>query len=180
MTCIIGLVEKGKVFIGGDSAGVIGLNYSIREDEKVFKNGEFIFGFTTSFRMGQLLRYKLKIPEQHPNEKNDYKFLVVEFIDSVKQCLKDNDFASCNSDVIEGGTFLIGYRKNLYLIDSDFQVGKVRKSFDSVGCGQNYALGAMEVISKENTTAKERIFKALDVVQQFSAGVREPFNIVSI
>lgn len=179
MTCIVGLVEKGKVFIGGDSAGVSHLDYSIRKDEKVFKNGEFIFGFTTSFRMGQLLRYKLNVPEQHPNEKDDYKFLVVDFIDAVKNCLKDNDFASKDRDVVKGGTFLVGYRGNLYLIESDFQVGKVNKPFDSVGCGESYALGAMEVILSEKTTAQEKIFKALDVAQKFSAGVREPFNIVS-
>ena len=33
--------------------------------KKVFHNGEFIMGFTDSFRMGQLLQYKLQIPPQH-------------------------------------------------------------------------------------------------------------------
>lgn len=180
MTCIIGLTNKGKVFIGGDSAGVSGLDYSIRKDEKVFKNGEFIFGFTTSFRMGQLLRYKLNIPKQHPNEKDDYKFLVIDFIDAVKKCLQDNDFARKAEAVVTGGLFLIGYRGNLYSIASDFQVGKVSKSFDSVGCGGTYALGAMEVITSEKISPKKKILKALNVVQGFSAGVHEPFNIVSI
>lgn len=51
MTAIVGLVEKGNVYIGGDSAGVAGLSISIRGDEKVFKVGPFIMGFTSSFRM---------------------------------------------------------------------------------------------------------------------------------
>jgi hypothetical protein len=38
MTCIVGLVDKGDVYIGGDSAGVAGLSLSIRADEKVFGN----------------------------------------------------------------------------------------------------------------------------------------------
>ena len=37
MTCIAAIAEKGKVYIGGDSAGVAGLDLTIRADEKVFK-----------------------------------------------------------------------------------------------------------------------------------------------
>jgi ATP-dependent protease HslVU (ClpYQ) peptidase subunit len=66
MTCIVGMVENGKVYIGGDSAGVSGFDYHIREDQKVFQNGDMIFGFTSSFRMGQLLQYSLKIPDHDP------------------------------------------------------------------------------------------------------------------
>ena len=50
------------MYIGGDRAGVAGLSLTVRADEKVFQNGEFLMGFTTSFRMGQLLRYSLKPP----------------------------------------------------------------------------------------------------------------------
>ncbi len=39
MTCIVGLVDNGKVYIGGDSAGCAGYDVRIREDQKVFRNG---------------------------------------------------------------------------------------------------------------------------------------------
>lgn len=67
MTCIIGLIKNKKVYIGGDSAGVDGLNITIRKDSKVFKINKFIIGYTSSFRMGQLLRFKLKINNQRKN-----------------------------------------------------------------------------------------------------------------
>ena len=35
MTCIVGLVHEGVVYIGGDSAGVGGLSLTVRADEKV-------------------------------------------------------------------------------------------------------------------------------------------------
>ena len=57
MTCIVGLVDNGKIYMGGDSAGVSNLDIRIRADQKVFKTGEFIMGFTSSFRMGDLLKY---------------------------------------------------------------------------------------------------------------------------
>lgn len=65
MTCIVGLVDKGSIYMGGDSAGVAGLSVTTRADEKVFLNGPFIMGFTTSFRMGQILRYKFVPPDQN-------------------------------------------------------------------------------------------------------------------
>ena len=66
MTCIVGLEHKGKVYIGGDSAGVAGYSLSVRADQKVFINGNFIFGFTSSFRMGQILRFGFNPPRRHP------------------------------------------------------------------------------------------------------------------
>ena len=39
MTCIVGLVHEGVVYIGGDSAGVGGMSLTVRADEKVFQNG---------------------------------------------------------------------------------------------------------------------------------------------
>ena len=68
MTCIVGLVHEGVVYIGGDSAGVAGLSLVVRADE-MFRNGDFLMGFTTSFRMGQLLRYKLYPPRRHPDDR---------------------------------------------------------------------------------------------------------------
>lgn len=63
MTCIVGVTHKGRVYMGGDSAGVSGLDLTVRKDQKVFRNGEFAIGFTSSFRMGQILQYVFFPPE---------------------------------------------------------------------------------------------------------------------
>jgi hypothetical protein len=55
MTCIVGLRQGGKVFIGGDSAGISGWDVTVRADPKVFLSGPYAMGFTSSFRLGQLL-----------------------------------------------------------------------------------------------------------------------------
>lgn len=41
MTCIVGLVNKGKVFIGADSLGSDGFTQQVRKEPKVFRNGDF-------------------------------------------------------------------------------------------------------------------------------------------
>lgn len=182
MTCIVGLIENDKVYIGGDSAGVAGYHTYIREDEKVFKNKNMIFGYTSSFRMGQLLRYKFSPPPHNP-QKGDYEYMCTDFIDEVIKCFKNNQFAKEKENVVLGGTFLIGYNKNLYYIDSDFQVGKNMNGFAACGCGDTYALGALKILQsldKSSTSPEDKIIKSLEIAEYFSAGVRKPFNIVSL
>lgn len=174
MTCIVGLVDKGTVYIGGDSAGVAGLSISIRVDEKVFHNGPFIIGFTTSFRMGQLLRYKFNPPVQTVHQ-GDMEYMVTSFIDTARSCFKDNGFGDK-----EGGTFLVGYRSKLYTINGDFQVGIPADTYDAVGSGSDLALGAMFANAKVKLTPEKRITQALEAASYFNAGVSAPYRIVKL
>lgn len=178
MTCIVGLIDKGSVYIGGDSAGVAGLSISIRSDEKVFANGPFIMGFTSSFRMGQLLRYKFNPPKQLVNQ-DDMTYMVTDFVDSTRKCFAENGFGKIpDRDHNDGGTFLVGYNGNLYTIDRDFQVGTHSQGFDSVGCGSDIALGALYATRGKKPT--ERVTMALEAASTFSAGVAPPFKILKL
>ena len=168
MTCIIGIVDKGNIYMGGDSAGVSGLSITIRSDEKVFINGPFLLGFTSSFRMGQLLRYKFSVAKQTTNE-TDVQYMTTTFIDAVRKCFADNGFG----DKDKGGTFLVGYNSTLYTIDSDFQVGIPRDQYDAVGCGCELALGSLH--TTRGKKPEERITKALEAASYFNAGVAPPF-----
>lgn len=175
MTCIVGLVDNGDVYIGGDSAGVAGLSLSIRADEKVFGNGPFIMGFTTSFRMGQLLRYKFSPPDQSLHQ-GDMEYMVTSFIDAARRCFANNGFG--DKDASTGGTFLVGFNGILYTIESDFQVGLPAPGYDAVGCGADLALGAM--YATDGMPPEERINTALLAASTFSAGVSPPFTILRL
>jgi ATP-dependent protease HslVU (ClpYQ) peptidase subunit len=175
MTCIVGLVHDGDVYIGGDSAGVAGLSLSIRADEKVFGNGPFIMGFTTSFRMGQLLRYKFAPPAQTVHQ-DDMEYMVTSFVDACRQCFSGNGFGDKEATV--GGNFLVGYKGKLYNIEGDYQVGVPRATFDAVGCGTDLALGAM--FATEGLGPEDRINAALAAASTFSAGVAPPFTILRL
>ena len=179
MTCIVGWVEKNKVIIGGDSAGTSGCDVTVRADEKVFIKERMVFGFTTSFRMGQLIRYSLKIPEQS-QKIEDYEYMCSVFIDALIKCLKDKGYAKVDNNVVAGGEFLVGYKSNLYHVDNDFQVGKPVKKYDACGCGEKYALGALEVMKDTQMNPIERIRKVLEVAVEFSGAVRPPFTIMEV
>jgi ATP-dependent protease HslVU (ClpYQ) peptidase subunit len=177
MTCIVGLIDGNRVWMGGDSAGVSGLDITVRADPKVFRNGASLIGFTSSFRMGQLLNFKLRLPEQEPGT-DVFRYMVTEFVDSVRECLKEGGYAQRNNDAETGGSFLVGYRGRLFSIQSDYQVCEAERGFHAIGCGADYALGALA--SNTHLPAEQRVRQALDVAETFSGGVRAPFRIDSI
>lgn len=142
MTCIVGLVDGPKVIIGADSAGVGGWDIQNRKDVKVFTNGDFVIGCTSSFRMIQLLQYKLNAPKRHPDT-DVMRFMVTDFVEAVRTLFREGGFTTKEKDAESGGTFLVGVAGRLFLIDSDFQVCERADGFDACGCGASYALGAI-------------------------------------
>jgi hypothetical protein len=176
MTCIIGLAcpKRGKVYIGGDSAGVANYAVTIRADEKVFRNGPFVMGFTSSFRMGQILRYAFSPPE-HPQGLDGMCYMVGRFVPAVRQAFKDGGYGRSKDGEDLGGKFLVGYRGQLYAIEDDFQVARMSDDVASVGCGCEFALGAMH--ASAGLSPRKRILKALEIATHLSAGVRPPFVI---
>lgn len=178
MTCIVGVVEDGHVILGGDSMGSDGFTKQTRVDPKVFRRGPFVIGFCGSFRMGQVLRFKLRIPD-HPRDMDDYEYMVTAFVDSVRECLMTAGVGKKNEDnTEEGGTFLVGYKGKLYVIEEDYQVGVVGDDFDCVGAGHEIAKGAMYAQSGQ-VSGRRRIRKALEAAAKFSVSVGPPFNFVS-
>jgi ATP-dependent protease HslVU (ClpYQ) peptidase subunit len=174
MTCIVGLAHEGRVYIGADSAGVGGLDMMVRADRKVFRNGAFIMGFTSSFRMGQLLWVKLSPPHRHPDVEV-WRYMVGDFAEAVRTCLKTGGFTKTDNGVESGGNFLVGFEGRLFNIGGDFQVGERVDGFDAAGCGESYALGSLAETG--GLAPRERVLRALAAAERFSAGVRGPFFI---
>lgn len=178
MTCIVGLVDtNGHVIIGADSAAVGGLDISIRTDPKVFQNGRFLIGMTSSFRMGQLLQHAF-VPPKHPKGMDDYKFMVTLVMDAVRKCFKEGGFATTYMAQEIGGCFLMAYNSKLYRIDNDYQVGIPNEGYSAVGCGDQIAHGAM--FAGQGLGGEARVTQALQAAAHFSAGVRAPFVLIDM
>jgi ATP-dependent protease HslVU (ClpYQ) peptidase subunit len=177
MTCIVGIAHKGKCYIGGDSAGVDSSRLTLtgRADQKVFRVGEFVMGFTTSFRMGQLLAYSFNAPASR-NGVTPMAYMATDFINAVRDCLKAGGFAKNENGTEKGGTFLVGYKGTIFTIYDDYQIEQSLNDFHAVGCGDLIALGSLYETRKKEP--EERIRSALAASAHFSAGVRAPFNVV--
>jgi ATP-dependent protease HslVU (ClpYQ) peptidase subunit len=173
MTCVVGVERDGKVVMGADSAGILGLSMTVRADTKIFRSGEFVMGFTGSFRMGQLLRYSLVPPTPHDWDVD--RFMVTEFVQSVRDCLREGGFARNESGVESGGTFLVAIRGRLYRVDCDFQIGRSLDNYDAVGCGEEFALGSLH--GSGDLPPADRVRRALEAAAHHSAGVIPPFHV---
>ena len=182
MTCVVALEHKGEVYFGCDSTGVKDdqvLAKIPRNDEKIFKNGPFLIGFTSSFRMGQILRYSLKIPRQ--GRKQVMTYLVNDLMDTVRSTFKKKGFSSKKSEDDSsdyGGEFLLGYKGRVYSIGSDYQVGINTNGYAAVGCGEPIAMGSFHS-TKDVRDPVKRCRMALEAAATFSAGVEGPFKFMS-
>lgn len=177
MTAIAGLVHDGRVYLGADSAGV-GDHYSlhVRADAKVFANGPYVMGFTSSFRMGQLLRWALKVPEPDPDLD---RFMATTFIDAVRDCLREGGWLSKESERERGGDFLVGIAGRLFAVQGDFQVAETADGYAAVGSGYHLSLGALYATRTSRMQPEHRLRVALEAAERFNAGVRGPFAYVS-
>lgn len=180
MTCIVAIKTPKKIYMGADSAGVSASDLSIerRADPKIHRNDQFIFGGAGSFRAIQLMS-GLVLPKQKATQ-TDFQFMCVNFVNAVQKLYEKNGFEGMNkrSERSVEAEFLIGYKNELYTMSTDFQIGLLHKNYNAIGCGAGFALGSL--YATETITGlkpKDRILKALQAADEFSAGVCEPFSI---
>jgi hypothetical protein len=182
MTVIVGLAHEGAVYMGGDSAGVAGLDLSMRRDTKVFTRDAYVIGFTDSFRMGQVLQYSTELPTPPVAQRELHGFMVRDFIDAVRESLGDAGWSTNHGGRETGGAFLVGVRGRLFEICSDYQVGETLSGWNAVGCGGSLALGSLHSTGRMAATwglhPKYRVRAALEAADYGSAGVSKPFKIV--
>jgi len=181
MTCIVGMVDSGRVYIGADSATVS--NWLLRETKlrKVFRYGDFIIGGCGTFRMLQVLEHHLAV-EDHPSGWTDMSYMVRCFIPAVRKCMSEHGFAKIENNQEEGGSFLVGYHGHLFSVGSDFQIGENAARFDAVGRGDELALGAMYALQHtvESITPEAKITICLEAAAHFDMSVGPPFHIETL
>lgn len=162
MTCIIATIYEGKVHMIGDCMGSNGFIKNIfTKTPKVFSVGDFIIGYTTSFRMGQILQYSWTPPTRLVNDLDDDKYLYKEVIDSIKKCFENNGFGNKEKQEFEAGNFLIGWHGRLFEMQPNMSLMEV-EDFASVGGGSYHAVAALKTLKHLNVLQDEPL-KALEV-----------------
>ena len=177
MTCIVGIKGEKRLFIGGDSAVSSANLVQTIADPKVWKKGQFIIGFAASLRVGQLVKYNLKIPPF--NGKDPTEYMVTSFVNSMRKTLKNAGAArEHEKEEEQENQFLVGYKGRLFEIDEAYGVCEVGDEYVAIGSGTEYALGSL--FTTRNQDPQKRIKAALEAAAYFSEGVRPPFHMVSI
>ena len=179
MTCIIGIKHNNEIYIGGDSLASDGNGFcSIYNEPKVFHKDKFLFGYSGSFRVAQILKYNFDIPYHHP-DLSDMQYLVGVFIPSLQIILESNNSVK-NTDngqeMADDCRLIFSYNNSLYCLHSDYQIEENEDNIISIGMGDTIALGAMYALHDKNTEA--RIIRSLEIVEKLNSSVRAPFIVL--
>ncbi len=181
MTCIVGLVEPGTgtIVMAGDSAAS-----SLQEREsyclknaKVFQSGPYALGFTTSYRLGQILRFGTELPEPAPDDTDLERFMATAFVAVVRGSFEAHGFTR---GMGEHGSIAVGIRGQLFGIGADFQVLREATPYAAYGCGRQFAYGALCALEDSSLGLREKAEKALRAAERFNPTVRGPFVYVRV
>lgn len=188
MTCIVAfkikdVEDKEFVVLAGDKLCSNGDTKRVYSKPKIFQNGDFWIGYTTSFYMGQLLQYVWTPPfkEESTNE-DDYIFGDV--VQSLSKVFADNNFGEVKGkESLEPnhGTFIMIYNGRIFEVFSNLAILEVDK-FASVGCGSEVMEGAllMALELPNDLELKDILNKAYRIVSERSCGVSYKFDWVVI
>lgn len=175
MTCIVGVVDDGKVYIGGDRGGSDGSTIVSLAAPKVYIRDEWIFGFAGSIGIGQIMQI-INIPLL---QEDDDPFLVLrmDVVDAFKSMM---DTQGLTIDENSDTDFLIGIRGRLFEFSpADWSVAEVKET--AIGSGGNFALGSLYTsFVSMDISPIDRIDLALDAAITYSPTCQGPIDILYI
>lgn len=150
MTCIVGIKTHDDVLLASDSMSASSAFKNVSTTPKLVRltikqrglaDETLIVGFTTSWRMGNLLRYVEGL--KHPATMDAEEWMVTQFVPSVRTLFKDGGFLAKERDREEGGTFLVGCCGKLFCVQDDFSVLSPSEGYDACGSGFFLAIGSL-------------------------------------
>jgi hypothetical protein len=187
LTAIAGLVHEGRVYIGSDSLSGNAYSKDIVTNPKLIELdgpdygvGPILIGFTSSWRMGQLLQHKLKMPDVERGSEDPIDYLVKHFVEGVRTTLKSGGYAETENGQESGGTFLVGYGGRLFTVQSDYSVLESSYGLDSCGSGEEKVLAVLYATRGMKLAPEPRITMALEAAATFTPTVQGPFVVKSV
>jgi ATP-dependent protease HslVU (ClpYQ) peptidase subunit len=177
MTCCVVYKEDNKIYLAGDKQGSNGNTKRRYKHPKVFKNGKFHFGYTTSFRLGQLLEHHWEAPEKRPSQTED-TYIFVSVLNSIKRLFKEDDF---DKDGNCGGTFIMVYNNRMFVIYSDYQFVEI-DDFAAIGCGEDEAEAVLYTLDMidNNLNPEDKLKLAIEVSSFRKCGISSECDIIVV
>jgi hypothetical protein len=190
MTCIVGISDGKNVWMGGDTCASDKFSQVQIGHSKVFYktvpcvgdndsivHEKMVLGGCGMFRMMQLLEHGLSVPQiQHGQ--SVIGWLTIQFADEVRKLFKSKGF-SINKEGSEffNGSFLLGFRGELYHVEDSYQAICVPEHEYSCGSGAHFAFGSLHTTRKMKWEPEKRVMTALEVAAELNPQTRGPFDL---
>ena len=168
MTAVAGFTKNGIVYMAADSLGSSEYMKHEVTGSKLIKRDDFLFGYTTSFRFGDILRFNFNPPYHRPSVPTT-EYMVTSFIPALRQCLENHKYVDATPKG-ESGNFLVGYQGHLFEIQSDFSILESATDYASVGSGFLLCLGSMCTSTQLDINPEDIVTNAIK-----AAAIHNPF-----
>jgi ATP-dependent protease HslVU (ClpYQ) peptidase subunit len=170
VTCVVGIVDNGSVYIGADRGASDNDVILSMHRPKVTKKDGWIFGYAGSLGTGQLIEF-ISLPKVLKAD-DPYKLLRLDIVEKLKAI-----YDTHGRDAEDNGTdWIIGYKDRLFELSSgDWGVFEVTQS--AIGTGSTIALGSLYT-SKGEDNAMLRVSSALEAAIEYSPTCQGPIDIL--
>ena len=177
MTCIAGLIQDDKIYIGGDAAFDTGTGIIRSKNPKVYKKGEFIFGVSGYLSVMHALTHVMVFPPCYEYQ-DPFEYIVNNFVPSYRSALHELGLIELDNGVERNRSeVLVGFRGHLFNIGTDFSVLESYDNFYSVGSGALYAMGALHATKDLKLKPHDRVLRALEAASEYDECVLRPFEV---
>lgn len=170
MSCVVGLIYDEAIYMGSDGIATTeeGEKRPIHAT-KIFRNGNYLMGFTGSVRAGQV------IFPVHFNPSEDINKLP----DEMREHMSNKGTLMIGESQVQlyNGNFLIGFKGKLYEILMDFQLNETLGNYTAIGSGASYALGSLHTSKDMMVTPRRRVEMALEAACEYDMSCGPPLKV---
>ena len=170
MTCIVGIEDKGVVWMGADSAYSDGQTQGLAaaDNPKLWRAGSYLIGVAGSARVANVLRFHVRLPPAPA--RGVFRHMVTRVVPVLRRALKksgrmlkdeggDREGGGGAGGDLTDGVALIAVGGKLFSVHGDFQVCRSRAGYDALGSGGAVALGALHASAGQ---PRDRVRRALE------------------
>lgn len=183
MTCIVGLECSDGAVIAGDFCGSNGFTYQTVVPPKVFEHSQMKFGYTSTFRFGQIIEHVLDDNTLYPptEPEQTYRWLVKTFVPKIRAVFKDEEYKlndGCNAVLVVNG--------QVWELQNDLSVLRNEAGLCVVGSGTYHTEASIltQLITNHKTSrptmdeAEKIIELAYNVTSSFVTSVSSKVKVI--
>lgn len=178
MTLIVSLVRDGKIYMGADSSANCEETKSKQpiSNPKAQRVGDMLIGCTGSQRVRDLLFHAFKPPTMRGSDPDTY--MRVDVAGRMSDLLVKHGAIKDEAPYDMGGEVVVGFRGNLYYVDSDFSVVTNADPFVVAGSAANIALGIVAALTDKTRMAPRKVIEyTMARCNRYCYEVSAPYNI---
>ena len=156
------------------------------QDPKIFyinvnDSPEFLVGVSGNLRVLNIIKYNNQIMNCQLTD-DPYFNIINILIPYIQETLKNhNSFMEYEDEQANSDShFLIGHKGKIFIVSSNYCITETYENFGVIGCGEEIAIGALEVLTRTEPYHTNIIDVTLKIVSKHIFGVSNTFDCLTL